>query len=120
MLTIVMSGGPENAPVVLSDSGKSPSWSGKSIYDLSRQELESIALFTMDEAYELGKEDFIQDRPMTDNPFHPRFMQGVPHDTFHTFYQRGHLLAAGSWSASMDFRLFGEKANGRLHAAVPV
>ena len=51
MATIVLNGGPDNAPVYIPDSGIPPSWSGKSIYELSRMELEAIANFTMDVAY---------------------------------------------------------------------
>lgn len=120
MGTIVLNGGPDHAPVYLPDSGISPSWSGKSIFELSRLDLEAITSFSTDDAYEMGKNDFIEDRPLTPNPFHPRFLLGVPHTAFETYYQRGQLLAAGSWSASLDYGLFGERAHGHQPAALPV
>jgi hypothetical protein len=120
MATIVLSGGPDHAPVYIPDSGNPPSWSGKSIYEMSRMDLEAIASFSMDVAYELGKDDFLEDRPETPNPFHQRFLMGVPHSTFDTFYRRGQVLAVGSFSASLDFGLFGESAHGHQPAAVPV
>lgn len=120
MATIVLNGGPDNAPVYIPDSGITPSWSGKSIYELSRMELEAIANFTMDVAYEMGKDDFLEDRPETPNPFHRRFLMGVPRTTFETFYRRGQALAVGSFSASLDFGLFGEGAHGHQPAAVPI
>ncbi len=120
MPTIVLSGGPDHAPVYMPDTGNPPSWSGKSIYEMTRMDLEAIASFTMDVAYELGKEDFLEDRPETPNPFHQRFLMGVPRSTFETFYRRGQALAIGSYSASLDFGLFGEGAHGHQPAAVPV
>lgn len=120
MATIVLNGGPDHAPVYIPDSGNPPSWSGKSIYEMSRMDLEAIASFSMDVAYELGKDDFLEDRPETPNPFHQRFLMGVPRSTFDTFYRRGQALAVGSFSASLDFGLFGEGAHGHQPAAVPV
>lgn len=120
MATIVLSGGPDHAPIYIPNSGNPPSWSGKSIYEMSRMDLEAIASFSMDVAYELGKDDFLEDRPETPNPFHQRFLMGVPHSTFDTFYRRGQVLAIGSFSASLDFGLFGERAHGHQPAAVPV
>ena len=120
MATIVLNGEPDHAPVYIPDSGNPPSWSGKSIYEMSRMDLEAIASFSMDVAYELGKDDFLEDRPETPNPFHQRFLMGVPHSTFDTFYRRGQVLAVGSFSAPLDFGLFGESAHGHQPAAVPV
>ncbi|WP_126448069.1 hypothetical protein [Sulfuricystis multivorans] len=118
MPAILLSGDPEHAPIYIPDSGLPPAWSGKSIYELTKTDLDAIANFTMNEAYELGKEDFLEDRHETPNPFHRRFLMGVPRSIFETFYRRGQVLAVGSFSASHDLGLSEEGSHGYQPQAV--
>lgn len=105
-MMIVLKGAPDCAPVYLPEEGLPPAWSGKSLYDLSRSDIEAISQFCMDEAFEMGVDEVIDGVPALENPFHPRFMYGVPHATFSTYYGRGRCQAAGSYSVAVQPMLF--------------
>ena len=105
MGTFVVMGSPERAPVYLPDGVAPPAWSGQSVYDLTREDIEAISQFCVDEAFEMGVNEAIDGVPALANPFHPRFMFGVPHATFSTYYGRGQCQA-GSYSVAAQPMLF--------------
>lgn len=98
LCTIVLSGDADFAPVCMLAGGNVPSWSGKIGFMLTTEETETIIKFCMNTAYELGFDDFIENRPLMENPFHPQFLYGIPFATFDVYYGRGSRHAAGSWS----------------------
>jgi len=90
MGTIVMSGDALAAPIYLPEAGgPAPTWSGKSVYSLSKAEIEAVNVFATDEAWQLGFDTYRDGRPVLENPFHKGFLHGVPHALFGMFYRRG-------------------------------
>lgn len=90
-----LDGAQDFAPIFLPAIGEEPTWSGKSIFELSKAEIEAISMFCMDAAFEMGMEDYVEGRRETKNPFHPRFLNGVPHSIYATYYRRGRGEASG-------------------------
>ena len=108
MGTIVMPGEAIFAPIYIPTEGKIPSWSGKSLYELSKAEIEAVNVFATDEAWQMGYDDVCDGKDARENPFHRSFLHGVPYSLFSLFYRRG--VAAGNHNT------FGSDM-GRLFAA---
>lgn len=97
MGTIVMSGEAHRAPIYMPDSETGPSWSGKSVYELNKAEIEAINGFATDEAWQMGYDDVCEGIKARGNPFHRGFLHGVPFALFALYYRRG--SAAGNRKA---------------------
>lgn len=93
MGTIVMNGDDLNAPVYLPETGAAPSWSGKSVYSLTKAEIEAVNTFATDEAWQIGYDMQRDGLPPAENPFHKGFLHGVPYALFAMFYRRGAMAA---------------------------
>ena len=95
IMNIVMPGEALFAPIVLPVTGVAPSWSGKSVYELSQQYLEEVNSFCLDDAWEMGYEDSMDGRAERENPFHRAFLNGVSSALFAVYYRRGRAEACG-------------------------
>ena len=95
MGTIAIEGAADFAPVYVPDEKSPPSWAGKSVFELTRQEIDAINTFCVDEAWEMGYDDAVDNTPR-DNPFHRRFLHGVPCALFALHYRRGSMAASGT------------------------
>lgn len=89
MGTIVLDGDSLVAPVYLQESGNAPSWSGKSVYSLTKAEIEAVNVFATDEAWQMGFDTYRDGLTPIGNPFHKCFLHGVPYALFAMFYRRG-------------------------------
>lgn len=95
MGTIVMPGEALFAPIYLPASGIAPSWSGKSVYELSQQDLEEVNSFCLDDAWEMGYEDSMDGRAERENPFHRAFLNATYCNALSTgVISRGFLLTS--------------------------
>ena len=88
MTTIVTTGGADRAPAIRLTTGHELEWSGKTAAALSITDVEAIHHFCLDEGFELGIEEAMGGKE-TPNPFHPRFLFGIPYSAYRTFYERG-------------------------------
>lgn len=85
---VFITGTEEAAPVCLGADG-SPSWSGKRLKELSLSEMDRMLSFCMKVGKHLGYEDYRLGRPVRINPFHRRYLHGMPHLYFQSYYEIG-------------------------------
>ena len=79
----------ECAPNCIASSGAAPVWSGKTRSELTRGDLDDMLAFCMTEGQQIGYDDYRFCRPVRINPFHRRFLHGMPHLYFKSFYEIG-------------------------------
>ena len=77
------------APVYKPIDCDAPPWSGRIVYDLKLDDIESVYTFCMEDAWDLGYEDGVCEKEERANPFHGNFMHGIPYSVFQTYYMRG-------------------------------
>lgn len=83
----------ECAPNCLATAGAVPAWSGKTRSELTRGDLDDMLAFCMKEGQQIGYDDYRFGRPLRINPFHRRFLHGMPHLYFKSFYEIGRKKA---------------------------
>lgn len=86
---VFISGSEEIAPNCIAAVGSAPEWSGKSRSELTRMDMDSMLAFCMTQGKRIGYEDFRLGRPVRVNPFHRRYLHGMPHLYFKAFYVIG-------------------------------
>lgn len=65
----------------------------QSLSELTPEDMASIASYSTDTAYALGKQDFQAGCSPRSNPFPQEFMRGVPHTSFASYYAHGRQVA---------------------------
>ena len=93
METVFLPGTEMSGPTCLTSVAKAPSWNGKRLQQLSKDELDDMLAFCMREGKNLGYDDYRFGRPLRINPFHRRFLHGMPHLYFKSFYEIGRKKA---------------------------
>ena len=88
----------ECAPNCIAAGVAAPVWSVKTHSELTRSDLDDMLAFCMKEGQRIGYDDYRLGRPVRINPFHRRFLHGMPHLYFKAFYQIGRKDAADQMS----------------------
>ena len=83
----------ECAPNCIASAGADLVWSGKTRSELTRGDLDDMLAFCMKEGQQIGYDDYRFGRPLRINPFHRRFLHGMPHLYFKSFYEIGRKKA---------------------------
>jgi hypothetical protein len=82
-------GTPETAPRFFYNSEGQPSWCGKTIGQMTSQEIEAMTAFCQDEGERLGHNDHLAGRSANEgliHLFHPAFAKGVLHQLWRESY----------------------------------
>ena len=83
----------ESAPNCIAAAGTAPVWSGKTRSELTRSDLDDMLAFCMKVGQQIGYDDYRLGRPVRINPFHRRFLHGMAHLYFKSFYEIGRKKA---------------------------
>ena len=83
----------ECGPNCIAAGVAAPVWSGKTRSELTRPDLDDMLAFCMKEGQRIGYDDYRLGRPVRINPFHRRFLHGMPHLYFKSFYEIGRKKA---------------------------
>lgn len=93
-MEFVLVAGTENtAPISANGVPPGPTWAGKRLQQLSKDELDDMLAYCMKEGRRLGYEDTMECRPVRINPFHRRYLHGMPWLHFKSFYEVGRQAA---------------------------
>jgi hypothetical protein len=95
---VFLPGTEETAPTCIAAAGLAPVWNGKSRSELTRSDMDDMLVFCMKEVRQIGHDDYRFGRPVRVNPFHRRYLHGMPHLYFKAFYQIGRKDAADQMS----------------------
>lgn len=90
---VFFTGSEEAAPNCLAAAGSAPSWNGKTRSELARSDMDDMLLFCMNQGRQIGYDDYRFGRPVRINPFHRRYLHGMPHLYFKSFYELGRKQA---------------------------
>lgn len=93
METVFLPGTEVSAPTCLTSVAKAPTWNGKRLQQLTKDELDDMLAFCMREGKKIGYDDYRFGRPLRLNPFHRRYLHGMPHLYFRSFYEMGRKAA---------------------------
>ena len=96
---IFYQGTEETAPVCIAMVGVAPAWQGKDRAELTKSDMDKMLEFCIREGKKIGYEDYCLGRTVLRNPFHRRFLHGMPH-----FYCTSGRGSSRRFSASMPIK----------------
>lgn len=86
---VLVVGTAQTAPACANGVPPGPSWAGKRMHELTKNEMDDILNYCMQEGRRRGYADTMDGWPELINPFHEHFLHGMPWAQFRTFYDLG-------------------------------
>lgn len=93
MDTGLIAGTETTAPACAAPGQEGPDWAGKRLNQLTKDNLDDMLAYCMRVGRRHGQEDALAHRPVRSNPFHPRYLHGMPWLHYKTFYAVGRHAA---------------------------